>query len=107
MSSHPAAGARARDQRPALYGTSSPDSSASAVAGDRRLLGAAPALAYAQEHPERATEMIIPAATMTRPSEIYWLYEGARRLYPRHGTGSATRSPSTSETVTCWRLTRG
>ena len=26
LSSHPAAGARARDQRPALYGTSSPDS---------------------------------------------------------------------------------
>lgn len=77
------------------------------MAGDRCLLGAALALAYAQEHPERVTEMIIPAGTMTRPSEIYWLYEGAGRLYPRHGTGSATRSPSTSETVTCWRLTRG
>ena len=58
--------------------------------------GAALALAYAQEHPERVTEMIIPAGTMTRPSEIYWLYQGAGRLHPGHGTGSAARSPGTS-----------
>jgi proline iminopeptidase len=69
--------------------------------------GATLALAYAQEHPERVTEMSIPAVTMTRPSEIYWLYEGAGRLYPRPGTGSGTGSPSTSGTVTCWRRTRG
>jgi proline iminopeptidase len=44
--------------------------------------GATLALAYAQQHPGRVTEMVIPAVTMTRPSEIYWLYEGAGRFYP-------------------------
>jgi proline iminopeptidase len=44
--------------------------------------GATLALAYAQQHPGRVTEMIIPAGTMTRPSETYWLYEGAGRFYP-------------------------
>jgi proline iminopeptidase len=44
--------------------------------------GATLALAYAQQHPDRVTEMIIPAVTMTRPSEIYWLYRGAGRFYP-------------------------
>jgi proline iminopeptidase len=44
--------------------------------------GATLALAYAQQFPERVTEMIIPAVTMTRPSELYWLYEGAGRFYP-------------------------
>jgi len=44
--------------------------------------GATLALVYAQAHPERVTEMIIPAVTMTRPEEIDWLYHGARRLFP-------------------------
>jgi proline iminopeptidase len=39
-------------------------------------------LAYAQQHPERVSEMVIPAVTMTRPSELYWLYRGAGRFYP-------------------------
>ena len=34
--------------------------------------GATLALAYAQQHPDRVTEMIIPAVTMTRPSETCW-----------------------------------
>lgn len=44
--------------------------------------GATLALLYAQAHPERVTEMIIPAVTMTRPEETDWLYHGARRLFP-------------------------
>ncbi|ACU70275.1 proline iminopeptidase [Catenulispora acidiphila DSM 44928] len=44
--------------------------------------GAALALLYAQAHPERVTEMIIPAVTTTRPEETDWLYHGARRLFP-------------------------
>ncbi|MEY9934235.1 proline iminopeptidase [Catenulispora sp. GP43] len=44
--------------------------------------GATLALVYAQAHPERVTEMIIPAVTSTRPEETDWLYHGARRLYP-------------------------
>jgi proline iminopeptidase len=44
--------------------------------------GATLVLAYAQQHPERVTEMIIPAVTMTRRCEIDWLYRGAGRFYP-------------------------
>jgi proline iminopeptidase len=39
-------------------------------------------LAYAQQHPERVSEIVIQAVTMTRPSETYWLYRGAGRFYP-------------------------
>jgi proline iminopeptidase len=39
-------------------------------------------LAYAERHPERVTEIIIIAVTTTRPSEIDWLYRGARAFFP-------------------------
>ncbi|MEV4177292.1 prolyl aminopeptidase [Nonomuraea sp. NPDC049709] len=39
-------------------------------------------LAYAETHPERVTEIIIPAVTMTRRSEIDWLYRGVGRFFP-------------------------
>jgi len=39
-------------------------------------------LAYAQAHPERVSEMIIPAVTMTRPEETEWLYHGVGRFFP-------------------------
>ncbi|GAA1997319.1 prolyl aminopeptidase [Catenulispora subtropica] len=44
--------------------------------------GATLALAYAEKHPERVTEMIIPAVTMTRPEETEWLYRGVGRFFP-------------------------
>ena len=44
--------------------------------------GATLALAYAEAHPDRVTEMIIPAVTMTRPEETHWLYHGVGRLFP-------------------------
>jgi proline iminopeptidase len=44
--------------------------------------GATLVLAYAQQHPERVSEMVIPAVTMTRRTEIAWLYRGAGRFYP-------------------------
>ncbi|WP_194899389.1 prolyl aminopeptidase [Catenulispora pinisilvae] len=44
--------------------------------------GASLALVYAQAHPERVTEMIIPAVTSTRPEETDWLYHGVRRIFP-------------------------
>jgi proline iminopeptidase len=40
------------------------------------------ALAYAEEHPERVSALILSAVTMTRPAEIDWLYHGAGRFYP-------------------------
>jgi len=39
-------------------------------------------LAYAQQHPHRVSEIIIQAVTMTRRSEVDWLYRGAGRFQP-------------------------
>jgi len=39
-------------------------------------------LAYAQRYPHRVTEIVIAAVTMTRRSEIDWLYRGAGRFFP-------------------------
>ncbi|MFI8824080.1 prolyl aminopeptidase [Streptomyces sp. NPDC053431] len=39
-------------------------------------------LAYAEAHPERVTEIVIPAVTTTRRSETAWLYEGVGRFFP-------------------------
>ncbi|MGP3754201.1 prolyl aminopeptidase [Streptomyces sp. IBSNAI001] len=39
-------------------------------------------LAYAEQHPERVSEIVIPAVTTTRRSEIDWLYRGAGQLFP-------------------------
>ncbi|MEZ0110980.1 proline iminopeptidase [Catenulispora sp. EB89] len=44
--------------------------------------GATLALLYAQRHPDRVSEMVIPAVTMTRPEELDWLYRGVRRIFP-------------------------
>jgi proline iminopeptidase len=39
-------------------------------------------LAYAERHPERVSEIVIPSVTMTRRSEIDWLYRGVGRFFP-------------------------
>src|SRR5262249_46157774 len=39
-------------------------------------------LAYAERHPERVTEIVLSAVTMTRRSEIDWLYRGAALFFP-------------------------
>ncbi|MFB9883215.1 prolyl aminopeptidase [Planobispora siamensis] len=39
-------------------------------------------LAYAEAHPERVSEMVICGVTMTRRSEIEWLYQGVGRFFP-------------------------
>ncbi|MEV1006295.1 prolyl aminopeptidase [Streptomyces sp. NPDC049881] len=39
-------------------------------------------LAYAEEHPERVSEIVIASVTTTRRSEIDWLYRGVGRFYP-------------------------
>ena len=40
------------------------------------------ALAYAQQYPERVSEMVLVAVTMTRPADIHWLYHEAGRFLP-------------------------
>jgi proline iminopeptidase len=44
--------------------------------------GATLALAYAESHPERVTEIVLLAVGTTRRSEIDWLYHGVGRLFP-------------------------
>ncbi|MEV0202029.1 prolyl aminopeptidase [Nonomuraea sp. NPDC050691] len=39
-------------------------------------------LAYAEAHPERVSEIVMVAATMTRRYEIDWLYRGVGRFFP-------------------------
>ncbi|MFJ2029560.1 prolyl aminopeptidase [Streptosporangium sp. NPDC087985] len=39
-------------------------------------------LAYAERHPHRVSEIVIPAVTMTRRSETDWLYRGVGRFFP-------------------------
>ena len=55
-------------------------------------------LAYAERHPERVSEIVITGVTMTRRSEIDWLYQGVGRFFPeewerfRAGVPEAERS---------------
>jgi proline iminopeptidase len=45
--------------------------------------GSALALAYAETHPERVTEMVLRGIFTLRPFELYWYYqEGASLLFP-------------------------
>jgi proline iminopeptidase len=39
-------------------------------------------LAYAERHPERVSEIVITGVTVTRRSDIDWLYEGVGRFFP-------------------------
>ncbi|MFJ5990329.1 prolyl aminopeptidase [Lentzea sp. NPDC092896] len=40
------------------------------------------AVAYAQRHPERVSEMILIAVTMSSERELEWLYKGVSRFFP-------------------------
>lgn len=44
--------------------------------------GATLSLAYAERHPTRVSEIVMPSVTMTRRSEIDWLYRGVARFFP-------------------------
>jgi len=59
--------------------------------------GATLALAYAERHPGRVTQIVLASVTMTRPDDIHWLYHGVGRFFPRewarfrHGARPAER----------------
>ena len=40
-------------------------------------------LAYAEQHPRQVSEIVIAGVTMTRRSEIDWLYRGVGRFFPQ------------------------
>jgi proline iminopeptidase len=44
--------------------------------------GSTLALAYAERHPERVTEIVLVSVTTGRRSEIDWLYRGVGRFFP-------------------------
>ncbi len=44
--------------------------------------GSALILAYAERHPDRVSEIVIPNVTSARRSEYDWLYRGAGRFFP-------------------------
>ena len=53
------------------------------LAGVRRQLGSTLALAYAETHPQRVTELVLRGIFMLRRWELEWFYqEGANRLFP-------------------------
>lgn len=67
-------------------------------------------LAYAEAHPDRVTEIVVPAVTTTRRSEIAWLYEGVGRFFPeaweRFREGSGTDADTAADLVAAYaRLT--
>lgn len=39
-------------------------------------------LTYAEQHPDRVSELVLAAVTMTRRSEVHWLYHGVGRFFP-------------------------
>lgn len=39
-------------------------------------------LAYAERHPERVSEIVLPSAMVTGPSTVDWLYRGVGRMFP-------------------------
>jgi proline iminopeptidase len=44
--------------------------------------GSTLSLAYAERHPERVSEIVLVAVTMSRRSDIDWLYRGVGRFFP-------------------------
>ncbi|HEX2883551.1 MAG TPA: prolyl aminopeptidase [Candidatus Limnocylindria bacterium] len=58
-------------------------------------------LAYAERHPRRVSEMVLVSVTLTRPSDIRWLYHDAGRFFPeewrRFADGAAAAGPNATE----------
>ena len=45
--------------------------------------GSTLSLAYAERHPDRVSEIVLTGVTMSRRSEIDWLYRGVGRFFPK------------------------
>lgn len=50
------------------------------------------ALAYAESHPDRVTEIILGAVALTRPEDVAWISEGVGALFPREWGAFETAS---------------
>jgi proline iminopeptidase len=56
--------------------------------------GSTLALAYAERHPDRVTEIVLVGVTMTRKSEIDWLYRGVAPLFPEQWVRFCAGAPA-------------
>ena len=64
--------------------------------------GSTLALAYAEANPERVSEIVLRGIFLLRYAEIRWFYQhGASEIFPDAGRPIATRSRSTSATISC------
>ncbi len=52
-------------------------------------------LAYAEQHPQRVSGIVISSVTTTRRSEIDWLYRGAGRFFPEQWERFLAGAPGT------------
>lgn len=52
-------------------------------------------LAYAEQHPDRVSEIVIPSVTTTRRSETDWLYRGVGRFFPEQWERFLAGAPGT------------
>lgn len=55
--------------------------------------GSTLALAYAQRHPDRVTEIVLNSVTTSRRVELDWLYRGAARFFPEAWDGFRAHVP--------------
>jgi proline iminopeptidase len=64
------------------------------------------ALAYAQRYPYRVTEMVLVSVTVSRRSDIHWLYHGVGRFFPvewdRFRAGAGLPDGRTGDLVTAY-----
>jgi len=59
-------------------------------------------LAYAERHPDRVTEIVIPGVTTTRRAEIDWLYGGVRRFLPAEWERFRAGAPEDGDVVAAY-----
>jgi proline iminopeptidase len=57
--------------------------------------GTALGLAYAEQYPERVSEIILAAVFLSGHDDIEWMYRGARRFFPRQWERFAAGVPGT------------
>lgn len=70
--------------------------------------GSTLALAYAQQFPQRVSEIVITSVTMTRPQDVHWLTHQVGRFYPadweRFRTGVPEGDRNGDLMAAYWRL---
>ena len=70
--------------------------------------GSTLALAYAQTHPQRVSELVLRGIFMLRKAEIDWFYQqGASAIFPDRWEELHRRDPERASAATSWRPSTG